>query len=431
MLKALRGTKDILPADISAWQHIESCARDIFAIYNYKEIRTPVIEQSSLFTRSIGDYTDIVQKEMYVFSDRGGRNIALRPEATASVVRAYIENYNGQLPKIKKFFYLGPMFRAERPQKGRQRQFHQLGAELIGSDEPIRDAEIIYMAVDFLENLHMRKDEFYVKLNSLGCEKDKALIIQKYKKIISPILGKLCEKCKMRYDKNALRILDCKNPECGKILKNIKVENVLCSDCEAHFKSVEKYLNDWGVKPIIDPKIVRGLDYYTKTVFEITHKKLGAQDAICAGGRYNNLIKDIGGKDTPAIGFAFGIERLILAGSFCDKEKPLDVFIATTGKMLNEKALMLLKELREGRVRKSDNSLISYDVYLEEESLKGQLKQAQREGSKFVIIFGEQEFQENKVLIKDMKTGCQEKIDCDFRVILAEIEKKIREIDNP
>lgn len=407
MLKALRGTRDILPGETEAWQEIEAKARRLFSIYGYKEIRTPIIEESILFTRSIGDWTDIVQKEMYVFSDRGDRNIALRPEATAGVVRAYIENYTGQLDPLNKFFYIGPMFRAERPQKGRQRQFHQLGVEAIGSDNPYLDVEVIYLAVTFLELLGI--DEFVVKINSLGCQKDKLAIIHNRKKSIAPYLEKLCDECKARFDKNVLRIFDCKEEKCKEIVSNISESgdnNGLCEDCAEHFDNVRKGLDSLGVKNCtVDSKIVRGLDYYTKTVFEITQKDLGAKDAICAGGRYNDLIKELGGKDTPAIGFAFGIERLVLAqyGEGPYKEKPpLDVFIAVINKPLFKEAFSLLIELRGNRCR--------CDMDYEEKSLKSQMRKAQKLGAKFVVIFGEEEFKRGKVILRDMASSSQEEM---------------------
>ena len=364
MLKALRGTKDILPEDVGMWQHIESSARDIFSIYGYKEIRTPIIEEAPLFIRSIGDTTDIVQKEMYVFSDRGGRNIALRPEATASIVRSYLENSIGQKEGFVKLFYMGPMFRSERPQRGRQRQFHQIGVEAIGSDNAFVDVEVILLAVRFLEKIGIK--DFTLKINSLGCQEDKMKTIEGYRKGVKPYLGSLCSDCKKRYNKNVLRIFDCKNEACGDVAKKIKAEGCLCKDCENHFESVKDALKKIGISYEIDSKIVRGLDYYTKTVFEITQKDLGSKDAICAGGRYNNLIKDMGGKDTAAIGFAFGIERLVLAikKDLLSVKPSLDVFLATADKALNPDAFTLMKSLRDKG--------ISCDIDYENKSLKRQ-----------------------------------------------------------
>ena len=404
MLKALRGTKDVLPGEIEVWQEIEAKARRLFSIYGYKEIRTPIIEESILFTRSIGDWTDIVQKEMYVFSDRGDRNIALRPEATAGVVRAYIENYKGQLGSLNKFFYIGPMFRAERPQQGRQRQFHQIGVEAIGSDNALLDAEVISLSVRLLEGWGVKK--FKIALNSLGCQKDKIELINSYRESIKPYLEKLCEGCKTRFDKNVLRIFDCKEEKCREIVKDIHRGAGLCGDCSKHFDEVKKGLDALGVKYIIDSKIVRGLDYYTKTVFEITQEDLGAKDAICAGGRYNNLVKDLGGEDTPAIGFAFGIERIELALKEVTSNRlevsGIEVFIARTGTALYGEAFKLLDSLR--------NIGISSEIDYDAKSLKSQMRKAQKLGAKFVVIFGEEEFKRGKVILRDMKASSQKEV---------------------
>lgn len=403
MLKTLRGTKDILPEEVRLWQYIELSARNIFAIYGYREIRTPIIEEASLFIRSIGDTTDIVQKEMYVFSDRGNRTIALRPEATASVARAYLESHRAHTESLSKFFYIGPMFRSERPQKGRQRQFHQLGVEAIGSDDPLLDAEVIILAFKFLKNLGF--NDFELKINSLGCKKDKKALIEKYRRTIKPYLKSLCDECRARSAKNVLRVFDCKNEECHRVIKDIKFENLLCKDCIRHFESVKKGLDRAGVSYVIDPKIVRGLDYYTKTVFEMTYKDLGAKDAICAGGRYNNLIEELGGKDTPAIGFSFGIERLILVA---EKKAGLDeygirVFVATAGEDFKDEAFLIMGSLRDAG--------ISCDMEYEKKSLKSQMKKAERLGSRFVVILGEEEFRRNKVILRDMAKRSQEEVD--------------------
>lgn len=412
MLKALRGTKDILPADAALWQFIESSARDIFAIYDYKEIRTPVIEEASLFIRSIGNATDIVQKEMYVFSDRGEKSIALRPEATASIVRAYLENSLGQEKAVTKLFYIGPMFRSERPQKGRQRQFHQLGVEAIGSDNPLLDVEVISLAARIMRALGIK--DFNLNINSLGCQKDKANIIEKRRKAVKPYLNSLCDECKERYNKNVLRIFDCKNAGCRKIAEGIESDNLLCSDCAGHFEAVKKGLKVIGINFIVDPKIVRGLDYYTKTVFEVTQKDLGAKDAICAGGRYNSLIEEMGGKDTPAVGFAFGIERMILS---LEKDrhliKPeLDVFFAVTGEGMHEKAFQLMNNLRDKG--------LSCDIDYDEKSLKAQMRMAEKLGARSVIIFGEDEIKREKVSLRDMLKREQKEVD--LKDIVEEIK---------
>ena len=404
MINALRGTKDILPDEISLWQRIEAIGRDIFNIYGYKEIRTPIIEEASLFIRSIGDATDIVQKEMYVFSDRGNRIIALRPEATASIARAYIENSLFQAGGIAKLFYIGPMFRSERPQQGRQRQFYQIGVEAIGSDNPFIDAEVIALSARFLERLGVKK--FHVKLNSLGCQKDKIRVMEKHKESFRPYLEKLCETCKNRFDKNVLRIFDCKEDSCKSIAQNVEAESALCSDCAGHFEKVKVGLNAIGIEYTVDNKIVRGLDYYTRTVFEITQESLGAKDAICAGGRYNNLVKELGGKDTPAIGFAFGMERLTLA---LDKAREVKIvrckvntFVAVTGDALYNEAFKLLDSLRMAGI----SSEIDYDT----KSLKAQMRKAEKLGAKFVVILGEEEFKNKKVVIRDMENSSQKEV---------------------
>jgi len=404
MIQALRGVKDILPDEIGVWQYIESNGRDIFNIYGYKEIRTPIIEEASLFIRSIGGATDIVQKEMYVFNDRGGRSIALRPEATASIVRSCVENSLFHSGWVSKLFYIGPMFRSERPQQGRQRQFYQIGVEAIGSDNPFIDAEVIALAAGFLEKLGIKN--FHVKLNSLGCREDKISAMEKHKEGFKPHLEKLCETCKARFDKNVLRIFDCKEDSCKSISENIRVENALCSDCASHFEKVKEGLDIMGIKYAVDHKIVRGLDYYTKTVFEITQEDLGAKDAICAGGRYNNLVRELGGKDIPAIGFAFGMERIALAlkqpsAVSCQQSAP-NVFVAVTGDALCSQAFKLLDSLRRSGIA----SEIDYDA----RSLKAQMRKAEKLGAKFVVILGEEEFKQGKVIVRDMAKHEQKEI---------------------
>lgn len=400
-----------MPADIGIWQCIESSARNIFARYGYREIRTPIIEEASLFIRSIGNATDIVQKEMYVFSDRGQRTIALRPEATASIVRSYLENSMGQKEAVVKLFYVGPMFRSERPQKGRQRQFHQLGVEAIGSDNPLLDAEVILLAVKFLEQSGIK--DFDLKINSLGCQEDKLGAIQRYRKAIKTHLESLCDECRERYSRNVLRVLDCKNEKCRQIVKDIRLKDSLCMDCLGHFESVKKGLEKLGINYEVDLNIVRGLDYYTKTVFEISQESLGSKDAICAGGRYNNLIQEMGGRHTPAVGFAFGTERLILAAGK-DRLKlgpSMDVFMATAGERLYEEAFILMNSLREKG--------FSCDMDYEKKSLKAQMRKAEKLQARFVIIFGEEEFRRGKIALRDMKNRRQKVIS------LTEIEDEI------
>ncbi|HDP16392.1 MAG TPA: histidine--tRNA ligase [Candidatus Omnitrophica bacterium] len=403
MLKALRGTKDILPSDAVLWRLVESSARDILGRYGYKEIRTPIIEEAALFIRSIGDVTDIVQKEMYVFSDRGERTIALRPEATASIVRAYLENSLGRENTVTKLFYIGPMFRSERPQKGRQRQFHQLGVEALGSDNPFLDAEVISLAVSIIKALGIK--DFNLNINSLGCPEDKSGMIEKYRKAVKPHMDSLCAECKERYNKNVLRIFDCKNGNCSNIAGVIESDDLLCGDCADHFESVKRGLDALKIDFTVDRRIVRGLDYYTKTVFEITQKDLGAKDAICAGGRYNNLVKEMGGKDTPAVGFAFGMERMLLG---LKKDNivsgpALDAFVAVTGEGVYEKAFILTNELRKKG--------LSCDIDYSARTLKTQLRMAEKSGARAVVIFGEDEIKKGKVSLKDMLKREQKEVE--------------------
>ena len=406
MLKAIRGTKDILPGDTGIWQYLERSARDIFGKYGYREIRTPVFEDAALFIRSIGKETDIIQKEMYVFSDRGSRTIALRPEATACIVRAFLENSLGNEKDVTKLYYIGPMFRSERPQKGRQRQFHQLGVEGIGSDNPFLDVEIISLSARFLQKIGVKN--FTLKINSLGCQDDKKIVMEKNRDNIKPHLSLLCSECNVRYNKNALRIFDCKEAKCRDVVRNIKfeLESLLCEECTTHFNSVKEGLDTLGIPYVVDSKIVRGLDYYTRTVFEIIHSQLGAKDAICAGGRYNNLIQELGGKYSPAIGFAFGIERLILALNEkipAANNPEMNVFIAIAGKGLYREAFKLTDSLRQKG--------ISCDIDYEERSLKAQMKKAERLQARFVIIFGEEEFRRNRVVVRDMINRQQKEVD--------------------
>jgi histidyl-tRNA synthetase len=307
------------------------------------------------------------------------------------------------------------MFRSERPQQGRQRQFYQIGVEAIGSDNPFIDAEVIALAAGFLEKLGIKN--FHVKLNSLGCREDKINAMEKHKESFRPHLGKLCETCNARFDKNVLRIFDCKEDSCKSIAENIRVENALCSDCAGHFEKVKEGLDIMGIEYAVDHKIVRGIDYYTKTVFEITQEDLGAKDAICAGGRYNNLVKELGGKDTPAIGFAFGMERLVLALGKTEKVKSkgwgIKTFIAVTGEELYGEAFKLLETFRRSGIA----SEIDYDA----RSLKAQMRKAEKIGAKFVVILGEEEFKTKKVIVRDMGNHSQKEVE--LEKVAAELRR--------
>ena len=313
IIKVLKGTKDILPQDIDLWHFVEDKANKVFSSYGVKEIRTPIIEVTELFSRGVGDTTDIVNKEMYTF-EKSERSITLRPENTAGVVRSYIENGMHRLPAPVKLWYKGPMFRYERPQAGRQRQFHQVGVEMFGIEKPSADAEIILMAVNFLKSIGL--NDLVVEINSLGCPKCRAEFKEKLKSVIKPYLKDLCEDCQSRYEKNPLRLLDCKVPECQAIYAKKEIQDVimsdfLCDECREHYTQLKSYLDKLNVKYTENKLLVRGLDYYTRTVFEIKSNNLGSQNAVCGGGRYDNLVEQLGGEHTPAIGFAMGMERLI------------------------------------------------------------------------------------------------------------------------
>ena len=411
-IKAIRGMEDVLPEEINRWVTIETLTRDLFAKYGYAEIRTPIIEETSLFKRAVGDTTDIVQKQMYTFSDRGERSITLRPEGTAPIVRAYLEH---SLDK-KKLFYIGPMFRSERPQAGRQRQFHQIGIEAIGSVSPYLDAEVISLAAIFLKKAGIK--DFTIKLNSLGCGKDKSKFAELFKKKLETDVGSLCEDCQTRFEKNVFRVLDCKNSECKKIVgatlavahkaQQWQALPLLCKDCDAHFEKVKECLDLLNVKYVIDDHLVRGLDYYTKTVFEVTSVSLGAQDAVAAGGRYDNLVKDLGGPDMPAVGFAIGIERLLMAQADVGAihELPLQkIYIATLGEAARKKAFELADQLRSNGIA----CQIEYD----EKSLKAQLRSASNLDCTFAAILGDDELRKSKIILRDMSKSEQTEIDID------------------
>ena len=309
---APRGTKDILPRDVEAWRYLERTMREICAQYGYLEIRTPVFEHTELFLRGIGETTDVVEKEMYTFTDRGERSLTLRPENTASAVRSYVENKMYADPAPTKLFYIGPMFRYDRPQAGRYRQFHQFGVEALGVEGPNIDAEIILLAVQILQTLGLK--DLKLKVNSVGCPKCRPLHREKLQEYFRPHLGEMCKDCQSRFDRNPLRLLDCKNPHDQELAAGApSLEECLCEECKTHFEGLKELLTAAGVDYVVDHNLVRGLDYYTKTAFEIQYAPLGAQSAVCGGGRYDGLIEEIGGPATPGIGFAMGMERVLLA----------------------------------------------------------------------------------------------------------------------
>ncbi|MFH2139130.1 MAG: histidine--tRNA ligase [Candidatus Omnitrophota bacterium] len=416
--KALKGVQDILPGEIDKWEYLEDCAKEQFSLYGFNQIKIPVIEETGLFVRSIGQQTDIVEKEMYSFVDRGKREISLRPEATASVVRAYLEHNLTQLG-VAKLYYIGPMFRGEKPQSGRNRQFYQMGIEALGSYDPYFDAEVITLAVEYLTEIGIKN--FDLVLNTVGCSHDKAAYAKLLKTYLKTEEKSLCENCQNRLERNVLRVLDCKNPNCKKVIHSAPIINDhLCSECNDHFKSVKQYLDLSGIAYNLSPYLVRGLDYYTKTVFEITHQGLGSQNAICAGGRYDNLIKDMGGLAQGATGFAFGIERLLLAASAEEIVFPIQKKTVIYAIGLGEDNCKELFKI-VAVLRRKKNCVING---FEQKSLKAHMKQSHKLGSDITLILGEEEFKDNCILIRDMQSGEQEKVK--LNEVVAILEKKIK-----
>ncbi|MDD5135728.1 MAG: histidine--tRNA ligase [Candidatus Omnitrophica bacterium] len=413
--KSVKGTADILPApagSIELRQAMESISQDVFQRFGYREVRTPIIEERSLFVKSIGEETDIVTKEMFSFKDRGEREIVLRPEGTAPIVRAYLEANLHKTDAFQKFYYIGPMFRAERPQAGRMRQFHQIGAEAIGSGLPEIDAEIIRLLAALLDAMKIRG--YKIRINNLGCKDDKAGLSKTLRTILDKEKNALCDDCKKRLDKNPLRVLDCKNESCRTMVRSVfKSVKFLCENCEGHFKKVLACLDDLNIKYELDPFIVRGLDYYTQTVFEVTHPELGSQDALGAGGRYDNLISDMGGPELGAAGFALGVERILIvaakqeAAAYPDDKKV--IYIATMGEAAKKKGFGLLDSLRGGKWEKK----MSFDMDYENKSLKAQMREADKLGAKLVLIIGDDEIAKGEVMLRDMMTKEQQSVKFD------------------
>ncbi|MBS3814011.1 histidine--tRNA ligase [Candidatus Bipolaricaulota bacterium] len=399
---APKGLNDITPDDMPYWHAVESEVRATMPVYGYEEIRTPMMEKTEVFARGVGEETDVVEKEMYTFDDKGGRSMTLRPENTASVVRAYLEHKYYGKEELSKWYYLGPMFRYEAPQKGRSRQFHQYGAEAIGSNDPALDAEMINLATDILTSLGL--NEVGLSLNSIGCPDDREEYIEELVEYLNPFKEELCEDCQARLETNPLRILDCKNQACSSIVEDgPEITDYLCSECRDHFKNVKKYLDQLNLSYTMDPNLVRGLDYYTKTVFEVFSSDLGAQDALVGGGRYDGLVELFGGDPTPAVGFAGGIERLVLLLEELEgvelKKRELDVYLATLDRETKRRGLKLVQRLR--------NSGFKTEIDYLEKSLQGQLGYADRYGADVTAILGPQELSEDEITLRDMETGEQ------------------------
>jgi len=400
-----RGTRDILPSEIRTWQFLEDNARAVFESYNYAEIRTPVFEQTELFTRSIGEDTDIVGKEMYTFIDKGERSITLRPEETAPVVRAIIENNLLGQNELVKLYYIGPMFRYERPQAGRSRQFHQAGVEAFGSSDPLIDAEVIELGLRYFIQIGLK--ELEVDINSVGCKKCRPKYKEELKKYFKGRSSDLCETCQGRLERNPLRILDCKEPKCQKAIESAPATiDHLCQECGDHFNKVKAYLDKYGISYKLNKRLVRGLDYYTKTTFEIISRSLGAQNAVCGGGRYDTLVEELGGRSMPAIGFAIGMDRLVMVMQDqkikVPEDQRLQVYIATLGDAAKEKGFEVLRNLRKMGIR-SDMDYLG-------RSLNSQLKTADKLRAQFAIIIGDDELKNGVAVIRSMDNKTQEKI---------------------
>jgi histidyl-tRNA synthetase len=416
-ITAIRGFKDILPEDARRFWEVESIARQVFNCFGFQEIRTPIMEKTELFKRSIGETTDIVEKEMYTFADRDSEFLTLRPEATASVIRAYIEHNMSAAEQITKLFTIGPMFRRERPQKGRFRQFNQIDVELFGEDKPQSDAEIIFMLMHFLTSAGLK--DLQLEINSLGCPVCRVLFSSAILNFLNKSVDNLCPDCLRRAGANPLRVFDCKVETCADTIANAPtILDFLCADCESHFAQVQSFLKDLCISFAINPRMVRGLDYYTKTAFEVKTSALGAQNAIAGGGRYNSLVSDLGGPEVPGIGFAVGFERLIACLPEEGKNKfKTDLFIATLGEQAQKLAFGLTNELRRAG--------ISAEMDYADKSLKSQLKRADKLNSSFALIMGDKEIDEKQVLLRNMQTKDQQTIPLDY--LLESIIKIIKE----
>lgn len=418
LTKAPKGTKDILPTDVHKWHFVEDAFKDVCIKYGYKEVRTPVFEHTELFARGVGDTTDIVEKQMYTFNDLGQRSITLKPEGTSGVCRAFLEHKLFANVQPTKFYYNIPCFRYEKPQSGRLREFHQLGIEVFGSYDMLADAEVIALAEDFLKGLGIKSLE--LRINSIGCPTCRATYRQVLQDYFRPHLEELCETCKGRFDRNPMRIIDCKNESCKEIAQNAPLMlDHLCDECKNDFEELKNNLDIMGVLYTVDPTIVRGLDYYTKTAFEFVSGELGAQSTVCGGGRYNNLIEQLGGDSVPGVGFAMGFERLLLTleaenVEIEDNEKS-DVLVAMLDKSnaCRNYGLTLAKKLRsEG---------IKVQIDLLARNFKGQFKFADRIGAKYVIVIGEDEIKTDTLTLKNMANSQQISVKaCD---IIKELKK--------
>lgn len=407
-MQALRGTQDILPQDAYKWNYMEKTIRDLCGRYGYGELRTPMFEATELFQRGIGDTTDVVTKEMYTFTDRGGRSITLRPENTASAVRAYLEHKLYGDGAVQKFFYIGSMFRYDRPQAGRFREFHQFGVEVMGADSPAADAEVISLAYNLFKKLGLK--DLVLHVNSIGCGKCRPAYREKLISYLKASGEDLCHDCRERLEKNPLRVLDCKEDSKKQVVIDApNITDYLCDECQEKFDALKTYLTALGIPYEIDPRLVRGLDYYTNTAFEIQYTPLGAQSAICGGGRYDGLVEEIGGPHTPSVGFAVGLERLLLALEMQKlipaPEKGKRVYLVALGEEAAAVGMKIQQALRL--------SGIVCDMDLQGKSLKGQMKQAGKLGADYTVIIGGDELAAGKAAVKAMAEGTQEMVSFD------------------
>ena len=419
LTKAPRGTKDITPKDAYKWNYVENKFREVCSLFGYEEMRTPVFEHTELFKRSVGDTTDIVQKEMYSFQDKGERDITLKPEGTAGVVRAFIENKLHADTQPTKLFYMTPCFRYERPQAGRQRQFHQFGIEAIGSDKPSLDAEVIALAMQFFNEVGLK--DLAVSINSVGCPTCRAQYNDKLKEYLDAKVDVLCETCLDRKDKNPMRVIDCKNPNCQENLTDIPfMIDHICEDCSDHFNKLQEYLKEMDINFVVDRTIVRGLDYYKKTAFEIISNDIGSQSTVCGGGRYDGLVEQLGGpKGVSGIGFGLGVERLLLTLENNNIEIPnpksTDIFIATIGETAKTKSFKILKDLRSNHISADGDHL--------DRSMKAQFKYSDKINAKFTIVIGDDELANDTVTLKDMAKSEQTTIK--LSEIVTELQNRL------
>ena len=419
LTKAPRGTKDITPKESYKWNYVENKFREICGLYGYEEMRTPIFEHTELFKRSVGDTTDVVQKEMYSFEDKGGRDITLKPEGTAGVIRAFIENKLYSDAQPTKMFYIIPCFRYERPQAGRQRQFHQFGVEAVGSDNPSLDAEVIALAVQFFNEVGLK--DLAVSINSVGCPTCRAKYNELLKSYLDAKSDVLCSTCLERKDKNPMRVIDCKNPNCQENLQDVPfMIDHICGDCKDHFEKLQKYLKEMDVNFIVDKTIVRGLDYYKKTAFEIISNDIGSQSTVCGGGRYDGLVEQLGGpKGTSGIGFALGAERLLLTmeNNNIEIENPqsTDIYIVTIGDEAKTKSFKLLKDLRYNHISADSDHL--------DRSVKAQFKYSDKINAKFTIVIGEDELANDSATLKNMQTS--EQITVKLSELVGELKNRL------